>query len=78
MNNATLTIRTQPTRMLPPNEAAGYLGMTLAAFKREQPVRPIEVARGVLRYDQRDLDVWIDNLKAGSGEQDADILGRLG
>lgn len=29
-------------------------------------------------YDIRDLDLWLDQIKAGNADTDADILGRLG
>lgn len=28
-------------------------------------------------YDMRDLDSWIDGFKAGAGDSDDDILGKL-
>jgi hypothetical protein len=35
------------------------------------------MANGDIRYDIRDLDKWIDGLKAGSSDDD-EIIGRLG
>lgn len=76
MASATLNIKVKPNRMLTQADAAGYAGLTGKQFDRECPVRPVEIAPGVLRYDMRDLDQWIDGLKSGTGDDDA-ILARL-
>jgi hypothetical protein len=42
-------------------------------------VKPLRYANGDLRWDIQDLDAWINSLKAGIGDQDADtIVARLG
>jgi hypothetical protein len=46
---------------------------------RNVPVAPLIFANGDLRWDIQDLDAWINSLKAGAGNHDADaIIERLG
>ena len=74
MPSATLNLRVSPRRMLTAREAAEYIGLPAKAL----PVAPVEMPNGRRLYDMRDLDEWLDDLKA-SGPTDADdILGRLG
>jgi len=41
-------------------------------------VRPTKFPNGDLRWDVQDLDAWLDNLKAGSVDSDAEtIIARL-
>jgi predicted DNA-binding transcriptional regulator AlpA len=41
-------------------------------------VRPVELARGTLLWDRRDIDRWIDTMKADNVEMTRDdILDRL-
>jgi hypothetical protein len=79
MSSATLQINVIPKRMLKQSEAAHHCGRSITRFKVECPVRPVRFANDELRYDVRDLDGWIDSLKAGAGDHDADaIVARLG
>jgi hypothetical protein len=79
MSVAALQIRVVPKRMLDKKEAAAHCGRSLTRFLVECPVSPIQFPNGDLRYDVRDLDAWIDGLKAGAGDSSADaIIARLG
>lgn len=53
-------------RLLTKREAAQYCGLSAATFGGVCPVRPIALGEGARmhRYDVRDLDKWIDGLKA--------------
>ena len=78
MSVAALQIRVVPKRMLDRKEAAAHCGRSLKRFAVECPVQPIRFPNGDLRYDVNDLNAWIDSLKLGSVEGDADaIIGRL-
>jgi hypothetical protein len=79
MSSATLKINWQPKRMLTKSEAAHHCGRSVPRFQIECPVRPLCFANGDLRYDVRELDTWLDSLKAGTADQDNDaIVARLG
>jgi hypothetical protein len=79
MSSATLQINVIPKRMLSQSEAAHHCGRSLTRFKVECPVRPLRYANGDLRWDVQDLDAWINSLKAGVCDHDADaIIARLG
>jgi hypothetical protein len=79
MASAVLQINVIPIRMLTMAEAARHCGRPLTRFKIECPVQPITYLNGDKRYDVQDLDLWINSLKAGAGDHDADaILARLG
>ncbi len=77
MASATLNLRVQASRLLTEADAAHYCGRPLKRFKAECSTAPIVMANGDIRYDIRDLDKWIDGLKAGSSDDD-EIIGRLG
>jgi hypothetical protein len=78
MSGTTLQINVVPIRMLTMAEAARHCGRPLTRFKIECPVAPVKFANDDLRWDVQDLDAWINSLKAGAGDQDADaIVGRL-
>jgi hypothetical protein len=78
MSSATLQINWQPKRMLTLAEAAHHCGRSLTRFKIECPVRPLQYSNGDLRWDVQDLDAWINSLKAGVDDHDADaIIARL-
>lgn len=78
MNSANLNITVIERRMLPAADAAKYCGLPGKYFKVDCPVRPIEIRAGVFVYDKRDLDEWLDSLKAGAEvESKEDILRRL-
>jgi hypothetical protein len=75
--SATLLLSIVPKRMLTRAEAAGHCGRSVKQFEAECPVTPIRFANGDLRFDVRDLDAWLDSVKAGqSGDVDA-IIARL-
>lgn len=73
-----LDVRMTPRRMVNAREAAEYTGLTAGIFKAACPVAPIEMAHGRQLYDLRDLDRWIDTLKAGASDDDDALLSRLG
>jgi hypothetical protein len=79
MASATLQINIIPKRMLSKSEAAHHCGRSITRFVVECPVHPIRFSNGDLRWDVRDLDRWLDILKADAGDHDADaIVARLG
>jgi hypothetical protein len=79
MTSAVVQLNIIPIRMLTMAEAARHCGRSLTRFKIECPVAPIKFANGDLRWDVQDLDVWINSLKAGAGDHDADaIVAKLG
>lgn len=74
-----LNITVVEKRMLRPSEAASYSGLALKHFRADCPVQPVELRPGVVLYDKRDLDQWIDGLKDGVADMThSEILGRLG
>jgi len=78
MSSATLQINWQPKRMLTKSEAAHHCGRSVTRFQIECPVAPVRFDNGDLRWDVQDLDVWINSLKAGTADHDADaIVARL-
>ncbi|TNM66133.1 hypothetical protein [Aliirhizobium smilacinae] len=78
MANAMLNIRIVQPRMMSIKQAADYVGLPLRRFPRICTVRPVALPESEERYDIRDLDQWIDQIKVGGADTDADILGRLG
>ena len=79
MSSAVVQFNIIPIRMLKIAEAARHCGRSLTRFKIECPVVPIKFENGDLRWDVQDLDVWINSLKAGAGDHDADaIVAKLG
>jgi hypothetical protein len=68
---------TNPKRMLNEKEAANHCGLSAPSFKRACPVRPVRFPTGDERFDVRDLDGWLDGLKAGNDDSDR-ILEKLG
>jgi hypothetical protein len=66
---ATINLRIQPFRLLTKTDAAHYCRRPLKKFDVECPVRPIEMANGDHLWDVRDLDIWIDGLKAGTKDE---------
>jgi hypothetical protein len=54
-------------RLLTKAEAAKYCMLSVSAFIRLCPVRPLSLGSDdprLLRYDVRDLDQWIDDMKS--------------
>jgi hypothetical protein len=79
MSSATLQINVIPKRMLNKSEAAHHCGRSITRFVIECPVQPVRFSNGDLRWDVQDIDRWLDSLKAGTGDHDADaIVARLG
>jgi hypothetical protein len=79
MSSAVVQFNIIPVRMLTMAEAARHCGRPLTRFKIECPIQPIRFQNGDVRYDVQDLDVWINSLKGGAGDHDADaIVARLG
>ncbi len=74
MSTATLNLRVSPRRMLSANEAGLYCGLPA----KQIPIPPIEMPNGKRLYDIRDLDEFLDGLKAGQPNTDDDIIRRLG
>lgn len=77
MTVATLNLRVSPRRMLSLKEAAEYCGVSPKRFSIEIGVAPLDMPGGQRLYDIRDLDQFLDNLKAGATESYEDIIGRL-
>ncbi|MBB4375629.1 hypothetical protein [Bradyrhizobium sp. SBR1B] len=79
MASATLQINVVPKRMLSKTEAAHHCGRSVRRFEAECPTRPVQFPNGDLRWDVQDLDGWLDGLKAGHADHEADaIVERLG
>ena len=64
--------------MLSAREAAEYCGVPQKKFSGVCRVSPVQLPGVDLRYDIRDLDEWLDGLKAGMPNGDDDIIGKLG
>jgi hypothetical protein len=79
MASATLQLNIVPKRMLTKSEGAQHCGRSIRRFEIECPVAPVQFPNGDLRYDVKELDVWLDGLKAAPCNRDADaIVARLG
>jgi hypothetical protein len=78
MANAMLNIRIVQPRMMSLKQAAEYVGLPLRRFPRLCTVRPVSLPESEERYDIRDLDEWLDQIKAGNALTDAELLERLG
>lgn len=79
MASATLQLNIIPKRMLTKSEGAHHCGRSAKRFEIECPVEPVRFPNGDLRFDVKELDGWLDTLKAGAGDRDADaIVARLG
>jgi hypothetical protein len=79
MAAAIFQINIIPKRMLNKSEAAHHCGRSITRFLVECPVLPIRFSNGDVRWDVQDLDHWLDSLKAGTVDLDADaIVARLG
>jgi hypothetical protein len=78
MSSTLVQLSFIPKRMLTKSEAAQHCGRSVRRFEIECPVPPVKFANGDFRWDVRDLDSWIDGIKAGGRDQDADaIVARL-
>lgn len=65
MSSTTLNLSIIEKRMLRRAEAANYSGLPAKYFDQLCPVEPVEIRPGSLLFDKRELDKWLDNLKAG-------------
>jgi hypothetical protein len=74
MSSATLQINVIPKRMLTKSESAHHCGRSMPRFQIECAVRPHRFPNGDLRWDVRELDTWLDSLKAGTDDQDNDTI----
>ncbi|TQD35578.1 hypothetical protein FKW81_08085 [Rhodobacter capsulatus] len=78
MASTNLNISVIEKRMFRESEAASYSGLAVKHFKIACPVQPIQLRPGVMLWDKRDLDLWIDDVKTGTHASTHDaILGRL-
>jgi hypothetical protein len=76
---ATLNLNVIQKRMLTKVEAAEHCGRSVKRFELECPAQCVRFPNGDLRWDIRDLDAWIDSLKSGFSEANANtIVDRLG
>jgi hypothetical protein len=75
MSTATLHLVVVSKRMFTQKEAAYYCGRQEKRFEVECPCSPIQFPNGDRRWDQRDLDVWLDNLKGTIHDVDLSRLG---
>jgi len=75
--SATVQLHFQPKRLLTKSEAAHHCGRSVRRFEVECPIAPVAFSNGDRRYDVRDLDRWIDGLKAGAPSDVEDIVARL-
>ncbi len=66
MSTTNLNISVIDKRMLKQSEAASYTGLPVKHFKVTCPVRPVELKQGILLWDRRDIDLWIDDVKSGT------------
>ena len=77
-----MTVRaafSDPRRMLTRREAAVYCGVPVCRFPVAVSVKPVAMPHGKMLYDIKDLDDWLDRLKAGApNDADEDILSKLG
>jgi hypothetical protein len=79
MASATFQLNIIPKRVLTKTEAAHYCGRSISRFSIDCPCHPLRCTNGDVRWDVHDLDAWINSLKAGKPDQEADdIVGRLG
>lgn len=77
MSSAVIGLTVIAKRMLRRSEAAEHCGRSVKRFEVECPVTPVRFPNGDLRYDVRDLDLWLDTLK-NKDEDSEQIIRRLG
>lgn len=77
MSTATINLNVMPRRMLTLREAAKYVGLDVKRFHSACAVPAIDLPGGIKQYDIRDLDLWVDHIKAGSSDPDDAILSLL-
>ena len=61
-------------RLLTRQQAAAYCSVSLPTFEACCPVHAVSLggSKRLDRYDVRDLDTWIDGLRAGPAEKTAE------
>lgn len=74
---ANLTVVTIAPRLLTLAEAAQYIGVPKAKFKRVYVKPPIQLAYGVQRYDRKELDSWIEERSCSWQGCDDDVIAKL-
>jgi len=72
---AKISVSVKPFRLLTRKEGAYYCRLTAAKFEGQCPVHPVQMPSGEKLWDVRDLDEWIDGLKARFNGDD--IIARL-
>lgn len=77
MADAMLHIRVVQPRMMSVKQAADYVGLPLRGFSKICTVDPVAMPENEERHDIRDLDQWLDQIKSGKADTDAEILERL-
>jgi hypothetical protein len=78
MAATSLNIHLIDKRMYREAEAAEYTGVPHKSFRVFCPVQPVRMTPKLLLWDKRDLDLWIDGLKAeAANHSHDDIVGRL-
>jgi hypothetical protein len=78
MASTTLNLSVIQKRLLTKTEAAEHCGRPIKRFEIECPVNCVRFPNGDVRWDVRDLDAWIDSLKAGAADPNHDeIVARL-
>jgi hypothetical protein len=77
VSTATVSLQIHPRRLMTKLEAAHYCRRSVKKFEAQCPARPIEMADGDHLWDVRDLDNWIDSLKAGVEDNTDSIVARL-
>lgn len=78
MAKAMLNLNVQPYRMMKKGDAAAYCGVSQGRFEALCKVAPVLYPDGTRLWDVRDLDAWVDGLKAGAPDDDDAILEKLG
>lgn len=78
MTMATLQLNIIPKRMLTKKEAAHHCGRPVKRFEIECAVETVRFPNGDIRYDVKDLDAWLDQIKDGASSDTDDIVARLG
>lgn len=77
MTMATFQLNIIPKRMLTKVEAAHHCGRPVKRFEIECAAAPVRFPNGDIRYDVKDLDEWLDDIKRGNSPSNDDILERL-
>ena len=78
MSRALIEVELKPFRLLSKAHASDYCGLPPKRFETLCPVPAVCLPDGKRAWDAKDLDAWIDQLKASGADTDADILNRLG